>query len=79
MDQPERLALVRAMAEGIADGTQTKNSFDGSADWSTTLMTYHPKGGGHSSSETLHAEPWLDFNMIQTSTLLPAVKSGMGS
>jgi hypothetical protein len=68
VDQPERLALVRAMAEGIDDGTGAIDHFDGKADWSTTLMTYHPKGGGHSSSEYLHAEPWLDVNMIQTTT-----------
>jgi hypothetical protein len=68
VDQPERLALVRAMAEGIADGVEGQNTHDGKAEWSSTLMTYHPKGGGHSSSETLHGEPWLDFNMVQTST-----------
>ncbi|MCP5118328.1 MAG: DUF4038 domain-containing protein, partial [bacterium] len=27
---------------------------------------YHPRGGGRSSSEHLHREPWLDFHMIQT-------------
>jgi len=31
-------------------------------------MTYHPRGGGRSSSARLHHEPWLDFNMIQTTT-----------
>ena len=31
-------------------------------------MTYHPRGGGQSSSKHLHDEPWLDFNMIQTTT-----------
>ena len=68
VDQPKRLALVRAMAEGIADGVEGQNTYDGKAEWSSTLMTYHPKGGGHSSSETLHTEAWLDFNMVQTST-----------
>ncbi len=29
------------------------------------LMTLHPTGG-HSSSEAVHEEPWLDFNMIQS-------------
>ncbi|MDI9470449.1 MAG: glycoside hydrolase family 140 protein [Bacillota bacterium] len=29
------------------------------------LMSYHPKGG-MSSSEQLHAETWLDFNMFQS-------------
>jgi hypothetical protein len=30
------------------------------------LITFHPRGS-HSSSEKLHKEPWLDFNMIQSS------------
>lgn len=29
------------------------------------LMTYHPFGGGHSST-TFHYSDWLDFNMIQS-------------
>ncbi|MGH9374483.1 MAG: glycoside hydrolase family 140 protein [Vicinamibacterales bacterium] len=68
VDNPARLAMTRALAEGIADGTNGMNRFDGTADWSSTLMSYHPKGGNHSSSERLHGEPWLDFNMIQTTT-----------
>ncbi len=68
VDTPERLALVRAMAEGIADGDRGVDLFDGRADWDNTLMTFHPPGGGRSSGEWLHAEPWLDFNMIQTTT-----------
>lgn len=68
VDTPARLTMIRAMAEGIADGTNSVSKFDGKTDWSTTLMTYHPKGGNHSSSEVLHKEPWLDFNMIQTTT-----------
>lgn len=68
VDTPSRLALVRAMAEGIADGANGEKLFDGKADWSTTLMTFHPPGGGHSSSEWLHGEAWLDFHMIQTTT-----------
>lgn len=31
------------------------------------LMTYHPRGGGHSSSEWFHEDAWLDLNMIQSS------------
>lgn len=65
---PQRLAMIRAMAEGLADGTSGIDQQDGEADWSTTLMTYHPRGGGQSSSKHLHGEPWLDFNMIQTTT-----------
>jgi hypothetical protein len=62
------LALVRAMAEGIADGAAGADSFDGKADWKVALMTFHPPGGNRSSGQWLHDEPWLDFNMIQTTT-----------
>ncbi len=68
VDTPSRLALVRAMAEGLADGVNDSDQFDGQADWQTTLMTFHPPGGNHSSAEWLHDERWLDFNMIQTTT-----------
>jgi len=46
--------ITRSMAEGVRAG-------DGGAH----LITVHPYGGGH-SSEKLHQEPWLDFNMIQS-------------
>ncbi|TVR51272.1 MAG: DUF4038 domain-containing protein [Puniceicoccaceae bacterium] len=49
------LAVIRAMAKGVREG-------DGGAH----PITYHPCGPGRSSEE-LHAEPWLDFNMSQTS------------
>ncbi len=62
-----RLIMERAMAEGIADGINGEMSYDGKADYSTSLMSYHPPGFGRSSSEYLHGEEWLDFNMIQTS------------
>jgi hypothetical protein len=68
VDNPPRLAMTRAIAEGIADGHNGVDRPDGQADWTSTLMTFHPKGGNHSSSERLHGEPWLDFNMIQTTT-----------
>jgi hypothetical protein len=60
--------MIRAMAEGIADGVNGTDKFDGRADYSTTLMTYHPRGSGHSSAIYLHDEAWLDFNMIQTTS-----------
>lgn len=68
VDVPSRLTMVRALAEGIADGIAGVDKYDGEADWSVCLMTFHPPGGGRSSSEWLHHEPWLDFNMIQTTT-----------
>ena len=70
VDYPPRLAATRALAEGIADGKNGVDRFDGKADYSTTLMTYHPRGGGQSSSRLLHNEDWLDFNMIQTTSHL---------
>lgn len=68
VDNPSRLALVRALAEGIADGASGKDQFDGNADWNAVLMTFHPPGGNRSSGNWLHDEPWLDFHMIQTTT-----------
>jgi hypothetical protein len=47
-------AIWRAMAEGLREG-----------DGGRHLITYHPSGR-RSSSEWLHAEPWLDFNMMQS-------------
>jgi hypothetical protein len=46
--------VFRAMAEGLR-----------AAVGRTQLFTFHPMGG-HSSSEYVHAEPWLDFNMMQS-------------
>lgn len=46
--------LWRAMAKGIREGVGQP-----------LLMTYHP-WGGHSTSEYIHAEAWLDMNMMQS-------------
>ena len=46
--------IIRAMAGGLKEGDRGKH-----------LITFHPCGG-HSSSEYLHDEDWLDFNMIQS-------------
>lgn len=43
-----------AMAAGLRQGAGER-----------LLITYHP-WGGHSSSEYVHHEPWLDFNMMQS-------------
>ncbi|MBN2317079.1 MAG: DUF4038 domain-containing protein, partial [Sedimentisphaerales bacterium] len=67
-NHPNRLAMTRAQAEGIADGFNGDWGFDGKADYTTTLMSFHPGGGGWSSSTFLHDEEWLDFNMIQTTS-----------
>lgn len=44
----------RRMAEGLTEG-----------DGGRHLITYHPGGGGRSSTH-FHNEKWLDFNMIQS-------------
>ena len=49
----------RALARGIALGVS------GREDYARTVMTFHPRGG-HSSGESLQAEPWLTFGMVQS-------------
>ena len=48
------IPVWRAMARGIRE-----------TDTGGHLMTFHPQGNA-SSAEYLHAEPWLDFNMLQS-------------
>jgi hypothetical protein len=55
-DAERYVEVWRAMAAGLRAG-------DGGAH----PIAYHPRGG-HSTSEFIHDEPWLDINMIQTST-----------
>ena len=54
VETPEDFAITSAFAEGLKE-TAPK-----------TLVTYHPRGPGR-SSDVLHREPWLDFDMIQSS------------
>ncbi len=51
----EVLEIWRAMAEGLHSGDQGRH-----------LISYHPRGGSV-SSDYLHNEDWLDFNMYQSS------------
>jgi hypothetical protein len=53
------------MAEGIADGVNGVDQQNSRADYSTTLMSYHPQKWKPNSSEWFHNDPWLDFNSIQ--------------
>ena len=46
--------ILRALAAGLKKGDGGKHP-----------ITFHPMGG-HSSSEWLHDEKWLDFNMLQS-------------
>jgi hypothetical protein len=50
----------RAMAEGIADGTNGANGRDGQADYSTTCMTFHEYV---LSTNYFGNDVWLDLNM----------------
>lgn len=54
IENERHLQIWRAMAEGLRKGDDGEH-----------LITYHPVGG-RSSSEWLHNEPWLDFNMLQS-------------
>ena len=58
------MAGWHAMAEGVADGVNGLREFDGQADWSSTLMTYHTHGN-HRASMWFHDAPWLGFNGAQ--------------
>jgi hypothetical protein len=53
-------ATWRALARGIAIGVSGKENYD------AVLMSFHPRGG-ETSSTWFHDDPWLDFNMHQTS------------
>ena len=63
----DKRAVVRALAEGIADGFngQPVKSQDGKAVWGTTLMTQHPRKNERTSSQWLHGDAWLDLNAVQ--------------
>lgn len=50
----EHKEIIRAMAEGIRKGDNGEH-----------LITFHPRGG-NSSSDFVHAQPWLAFNMFQS-------------
>lgn len=58
-ERPNGAELWRAMAEGIADGTNNIRQMDGQADYSSTLMTYH---SFNSSSNWFHNDDWIDFH-----------------
>lgn len=57
--------VFRAVAEGVADGVNGIDQQDDEADYSTTLMSFHPRKWSPNSSEWFHDDPWLDFNSMQ--------------
>ena len=52
--------LWRAMAEGIADGTNGINEFNSKADYTTTLMSFH---SFQTSAKYFPNDAWIDFHM----------------
>ena len=54
-DTSDFISIWSSMAKGIIDATHHQ-----------CMITYHPRGA-RSSSEWLHKESWLDFNMLQSS------------
>ncbi|WP_437224239.1 glycoside hydrolase family 140 protein [Planctomicrobium sp. SH661] len=54
-----QVEIIRAMARGLDKG-------DGGAH----LKTFHPQGTSN-SAQLFHADPWLDFNMIQSGHTRP--------
>jgi hypothetical protein len=58
-------AVYSAMAEGIADGIKNQDGFDGKADYSGILMSFHPQKRHPNSSAWFHYQPWLSFNSLQ--------------
>ncbi len=50
--------IWRAMAEGITDGVNGENAFDGHAGWSKTFMTYHCYT---TASKWFSKDPWIDM------------------
>jgi hypothetical protein len=54
LDTDVHADIIRAMAEGLRAG-----------DGGRHLITFHPSGG-ETSARYVHAEPWLDFHMIQS-------------
>ncbi|HAV63639.1 MAG TPA: hypothetical protein DCY13_14890, partial [Verrucomicrobiales bacterium] len=58
-EMPHAFGVWRALAEGIADGTNNTFREDGQADYSTTLMTYHSM---NSSSRWWQKDDWIDFH-----------------
>jgi hypothetical protein len=57
--------VFNAMAEGVADGIKGKSAFDGKADYSNIMMSFHPQKRHPNSSAWFHQQPWLSFNSIQ--------------
>ena len=54
-----------ALAEGLADGKNGVNNYDGQANYNDILISYHPRKWAANSSKWFHNKKWLAFNSIQ--------------
>lgn len=63
------IVMNSAIAKGIADGRNGIKKQNCKTDYSNTLMTLHPKGGGQSSKnlKAYREAKWMDFDAIQSS------------
>ncbi len=57
---PEKMAIHRELANGIANG------ISGKEDYTKVMMTYHTHGPTSTSDFFLEDEPFMDFNTIQS-------------
>ena len=67
VSESRNVELVRIIAEGVADANNglPLSSLNGQADYSTTLISYHPQYP-HSTSEWFGDDAWLDYNSHQS-------------
>ena len=66
MDDPDRYGytppdLVDALAEGLADGVNGVDSFNGQADYSSLFMTYQVTGP-RTTADLIYDREWIDIN-----------------
>jgi PKD repeat protein len=57
--------VIRALAEGIADGINNTYGQDGSSDYTDIYMSFHGQKNSPNSSEYFHGEDWLGYNQLQ--------------
>lgn len=71
--------VYHAMAEGVADGIKGEDDFDGEADYTGILISYHPQKARPASSEWFHDAEWNSFNSIQAcpADQVPTIQSDL--
>ncbi len=63
---PAKRTLYDACAEGVTDGVNNVNNYDGNATWSSTFITFHTAGIAGLTTQDLHTEAWLDMDGYQS-------------